>query len=80
MIALSPGWRQAIQAPSPQTRVFTSGGTLEPSFLQGAIEYAALVNATDGTAWLVRRVGGHDQVIWQEEFPGAVQFVLEGQK
>jgi len=76
VIALSPGWRPAIQAPDPQARVFTSGGTLEPGFLSTATEYATRVKISGGTVHLVKRVGGHDQVIWQEEFPGAVRFVL----
>lgn len=80
VIALSPGWQPAIQIPDTQTRVFTSGGTLEPGFLRTATEYATLIKASGGTVRLVKRVSGHDQIVWQEEFPGAVRFVLDQQK
>jgi len=77
VIALSRSWKQAIQAPDPNVRVFTSARTLELGFLSTATEYAALVKKSGGTVRLVKRVGSHDLVIWQDEFPGAVRFVLD---
>ncbi|PNY81758.1 alpha/beta hydrolase [Deinococcus koreensis] len=81
VIALSPSNLPGAQGlPHPQARVFTSGGTLEPGFLEASRTYAASIRARGGAVRQVGRVGGHDGLIWQEEFPGAVAFVLASEE
>lgn len=76
VIALSPSNVGAQAAPHPAARVFTQGGTLEPSFLSAARRYAALTRQAGNPTRLVQRVGGHDFLMWAEAFPEAVAFAL----
>lgn len=76
VIALSPSNAAVQNAPHPRARVSTQGGTLEPSFLRAATQYAALARKAGAATRLVTRVGGHDLLLWAEAFPGAVAFTL----
>ncbi len=63
------GYRPPEVMPSPLPRTYLVAGTLEPFFLENASRWEAALREAAADVVMSRRVAGHDDVMWREEFP-----------
>ncbi|MEZ4682627.1 MAG: hypothetical protein R2932_51310 [Caldilineaceae bacterium] len=78
IFAASPGagYQPPAVMPSPLPRTYLVAGTQEPFFLENATRWADALHATDAAVVLRRRVAGHDDTMWREEFPLMVEWAF----
>lgn len=80
-IVLSSGWLfltdefEPLPDGHPGHRAFFSGGTLEPGFLEQTRAAHAAADGAGYTTTLDERVGGHDPLIWREQFVAGLRWI-----
>ena len=71
ILSASPGagYRPPEVMPRALPRTYLVAGTLEPFFLNNAAQWAAALRDAAADVVMKERVAGHDETMWQEEFP-----------
>ncbi len=72
------GYQPPDVMPSPLPRTYLVAGTLEPFFLDNAARWAAALRDAAADVVMSKRVAGHDDTMWREEFPVMVAWAFGG--
>lgn len=70
------GYRPPNVMPSPLPRTYLVAGTLEPFFLKNAARWAVALRDATADVVMSKRVAGHDDAMWREEFPRMVAWAF----
>jgi hypothetical protein len=72
------GYQPPDVMPTPLPRTYLVAGTLEPFFLDNAVRWAAALRDAAADVAMSKRVAGHDDAMWREEFPLMVAWAFGG--
>jgi enterochelin esterase-like enzyme len=70
------GYRPPDAMPSRLPRTYLVAGTLEPFFLDNAARWAAALRDATADVVMSKRVAGHDDEMWRQEFPLMIRWAF----
>lgn len=70
------GYRPSGAMPSRLPRTYLVAGTLEPFFLHNAARWAAALRDATAEVVMRERAAGHDDKMWQQEFPLMIRWAF----